>query len=45
MTGFTSYPDLASRDLAGDEALEASVTLEIPGLGLRFRVDDTIALS
>jgi hypothetical protein len=34
-----------SGELSGDEILSASVTLEIDDLDLRFRVEDTIALS
>ncbi|MFQ5889693.1 MAG: DUF6494 family protein [Gemmatimonadota bacterium] len=31
--------------LSGDEGLEAKVTLDIPSIGLRFQVEDTIQLS
>jgi len=31
--------------LSGDEALQASVTLAIDSLSLRFHIEDTIALS
>jgi len=34
-----------SGELSGDETLSASVTLTIDDLDLRFRVEDTIALS
>jgi len=34
-----------SGELSGDETLSASVTLAIDDLDLRFRVEDTIALS
>lgn len=35
---------LESGALGTEEALAASVTLEVPAVGLRFRVEDTIAL-
>lgn len=34
-----------SGELSGDETLSASVTLVIDDLDMRFRVEDTIALS
>lgn len=34
-----------SGELSGDETLSASITLTIDDLDLRFRIEDTIALS
>ena len=34
-----------SGELSGDESLSASVTLVIEDLDMRFRIEDTIALS
>ena len=36
---------VASGNLTGDEILNASVTLDVQGVDLRIRIDDTIKLS
>ncbi len=39
------WSGIESGELSGGEALEASVTLAIDSLSLRFRIEDTIRLS
>lgn len=36
---------IASGDLAGDETLNVSIALTVPGAGLDFSIDDTIDLA
>ena len=36
---------VAAGSLRGDETLEASVTLSLPALDLRFEIEDTLSLS